>query len=114
MSIENITYTLSMLDNMPENVIVISGGSLLSRRHISTPPDMTTVIRDPQDPILLHEILSEEMQPEHRLLLTDQTGSREIKLADLAADETILNGVRYLIIPPLPENTSFESGHSSA
>ena len=66
MSNENKTFTLSMLDNMPENVIVISGRSLLSRRHISTPPDMTTVIRYPQDPVLLHEILSEELQPEHR------------------------------------------------
>ena len=109
MSIENFTFVLSTLDNIPENVIVISGRSLLSRRHISTPPDMSTVIRDPQDPVLLHEILSEELQPEHRLLLTDQTGSREIKLSDLATNEAILNGADYLIVPPLPESASFET-----
>ena len=109
MADKDLTFHSSLLDRIPEDVVVISGGSLLSRRHISTPPNMTTVIRDPQDPGLLYEILSEELQPEHTLLLTDQNGSREITLSDLAADEAILDGADYLVIPPLPESTSFET-----
>lgn len=109
MLIENTTFDLSMLDNIPENVVVVSGASLLPLRHIPTPPNMTTVIREPQDPGHLYEILREELQPEHTLQLLNSSGSREITLSDLAADEAILDGADYLVIPPLPENTSFET-----
>lgn len=109
MSIENQPFNQSLLDNIPENTVVVAGATLLSLRHMPTPPHMTAVIRGPQDPMLLHEILSEELHPDHPLQLLNSSGSREIILSDLAADEAILNGADYLIVPPLPESTSFET-----
>ena len=109
MSIENKPFYQSMLDNIPENTVVVAGASLLSLRHMPTPVDLTTVVRKPQQPGHLYIILAEEYPPDHPLQLLGKSGSREITLTDLSADEAILNEADYLLIPPLPESTSFET-----
>ena len=58
-------FESTQLNSMPENVIVISGGSLLTRRHMPTPPNLTAAIRSPQQPGHLYEILREEYKPDH-------------------------------------------------
>ena len=109
MSDKSFAFHTSMLDKIPENTVVVSGLSLLPLRHMPTPVDMTTAVRGPQQPGHLYEILAEEFPPDHPLQLLGKSGSREITLSDLASDDAILNGTDYLLIPPLPESTSFET-----
>ena len=56
---------LSLFDQIPENVILISGQSLIKKRHMPTPPNVQTVIRDPEQPGLIYEILREEFPADH-------------------------------------------------
>lgn len=98
-----------LLDQIPENVTVISGQSLLSRRHMPVPPSLTAAIRKPQDPVLLYEILREEYPEEHPLQLLSGTECRELTLADLRTGDYTLSEADYLIVPPLPEQYAFET-----
>ena len=99
----------NLLEKIPEKLVVISGADLLSCRHMTTPPDLTTVIRGPQNAPLLFEILREEYPADHPLRLQGPAGEREITIADLANKENILETADHLVIPPLPEQYSFEN-----
>ena len=99
----------NLLEKFPEKLVIISGADLLARRHMTTPPDLTTVIRSPQNAPLLFEILREEYPADHPLRLEGPSGEREITIADLKDNESILEAADHLIIPPLPEQYSFEN-----
>ena len=101
--------TMPEADRIPENTVVLSGASLIKRRHMPTPPHLETLIRDPQDPRLLFEILREEYPADHPLDLLNAEGKTGLTLADLDTDEDLFGSSVYLIIPPLPEHHSFES-----
>ena len=100
---------LSLLENIPEETVVLSGGSLLAKRHMPTPPNLMTVIRAPQQPGLLFEILREEYPADHPLTLYKDGAARALVLSDLAADGSLLDNAGYLAIPPLPDHTAFET-----
>lgn len=100
--------TFSQLDALPENVVVVSGGSLLSMRHLPVPPNLITVIRDPRQPGLLYEILKEELSPDHTLFLPEPDENKMILLSELAVNDHIFDDAKYLVIPPLPDRSSFE------
>lgn len=61
--------TLTDLEQILENVVMVSGESLLSRRHMPVPPNMTAVVRKPQQPALLCEMLREEYPADHPIQL---------------------------------------------
>lgn len=98
-----------MLDQFPENTVVISGESLLSRRHMPVPTDLDVAIRGPQDARLLYDILREEYPDTHPIQLVDTNGSSHLQLADLKTRVPSLEKAAYLLIPALPENRSFET-----
>lgn len=99
----------SQLENMPENLVMVSGESLLSRRHMPTPPGLTTLIRNPRQPRHLYEILLEEYPSSHLLQVINSEGSQDILLSELNTDDSIFDHAEYLCIPPLPEQYSFET-----
>ncbi len=102
-------FDLSELDRMPENVVVLAGSGLLTKRHLSAPPDMTVVIRNPEQPSLLFEILREEYPENHPLQLQGKKISRDLTVADLNTTDGIFENAEYLVISPLPENRTFEN-----
>lgn len=97
------------LEQIPENVVMVSGESLLSRRHMSVPPNMTALVRNPQQPELLYEMLREEYPSDHPIQLVGENVSREMTLAGLKGDGFSFDGVSYLVISPLPDHTAFET-----
>lgn len=101
--------TLSELDRIPENTVVLSGASLTERRHLQTPPHLETLIRGPRDPRHLFELLREEYPAGHPLRLLSAEGEKELVLSDLNTDEDLFASAAYLLIPPLPEGHSFET-----
>ena len=96
-------------EKIPENTVLLSGGSLLSKRHLPVSPDLTVLIRDPQDPGLLYEILREEYPESHPLSLYSPDGETGIPVGGLKEEGFSLDGVSCLAIPPLDKNTSFEN-----
>ncbi len=94
---------------IPENTVVISGESLLNKRHMPTPPDLRTVIRGPRQPRLLFEILREEYPADHPLELQTAAEKKELLLSDLDTEADLFSGSDILIIPPLPDSVSFET-----
>jgi tetrapyrrole methylase family protein/MazG family protein len=100
---------ISLFENFPQNTVVIPGEELLSRRHMPTPPNLTTAIRSPQQPAHLYEMLREEYPSAHRVQLIGKSESREITIADLNTAEEIFINIQYLIIPPLPDHNAFET-----
>ncbi len=101
--------TSADLDLIPENVIVLSGSTLAEQRHMPTPPHLRTVIRKPQHPRHLFEVLREEYPADHMLLLLNGDREQELPLSGLNTDTDIFTDTDYLIIPPLPEQNSFET-----
>ena len=97
------------LDELPENTVVLSGESLLSRRHSPVPPTITTVIRAPQNPLHLYELLREEYPADHPIRICALDRTSDGMLEDLNTETDFPEGTQYLIIPPLPENRSFEN-----
>ena len=97
------------LDTVPENIIMLSGEALLSQRHMPTPPNLITYVREPKHPGRLYEILKEEYPDDHPLTLINRNGKRPVTLSELRTKEYLFDGVYYLVIDPLPERTSFES-----
>ena len=91
---------LKQLDQLPENTVVLSGESLLSSRHSPVPPNFTTVIRTPQNPLHLYELLREEYPSDHPIQICGQDLTREGKLENLNTEADCLDGADYLIIPP--------------
>lgn len=100
---------MSELDRIPENTVVLSGASLKERRHMPTPPHLETLIRGPQDPRHLYEILREEYPADHPLRLMRAGEERVIRLSDLDSNEDLFADAAYLQIPPLPEQFAFET-----
>ena len=96
-------------DKMPENTVLLPGESLLTGRHLPLSPDLTILIRNPQDPGLLYEIFREEYPDSHPLSLYFPDSSKEITVKTLKEDAAILNGAAYLRVPPMDKNTSFEN-----
>lgn len=101
--------TLTDLEQIPENVVMVSGESLLSWRHMPVPPNMTAVVRKPQQPALLYEMLREEYPADHPIQLIGEDGSRELTIAGLKGDGFSFDGTGYLVIHPLPDHTAFET-----
>ena len=97
------------LEQIPEETILLSGENLLKRRHLSVPPDFQVVIRNPQQPRHLYEMLREEYPLNHSLQLFNQDGSRELQLSELDTNPDIFKNAAYLVIPPLPEQFAFET-----
>ena len=83
-------------DKMPENTVLLPGESLLTGRHLPLSPDLTILIRNPQDPGLLYEILREEYPDSHPLSLYFPDSSKEITVKTLKEDAAILNGARSI------------------
>lgn len=106
---ENRLMNTDNLNLLPENTVILNGGSLLTLRHLLTPPSLTTVIREPQDAAHLYEILGSEYPPEHPIELLCGSKRTERTLKDLASDPDILKNADHLLIPPLPEQNSFEN-----
>lgn len=100
-------FDYKKLEQIPENVIVLSGESLLTKRHLPVPPGVTAAIRNPEQPSLLYEMLREEFPENHPIELQRKSGCCEITLDDLKTKD--LCGIEYLVIPPLPENRTFEN-----
>lgn len=100
---------LSRLDQIPENLTVLSGESLLKRRHMPVPPDMTAVIRDPRQADHIRAVLREEYPEDHPLKVCTGGEWRDLRLCDLAEDGALPENADYLVIPPLPESYSFET-----
>ena len=98
-----------LYDQIPENTVVVSGASLLPLRHMPVQPNLKIVVRKPQNPGLLFEILREEYPLDHPLEMIKADESEEIPLSDFAANNDLFADVDYLLIPPLPENNSFEN-----
>ena len=101
--------TSAELDRLPENVIVIPGSALDDRRHMPTPPNLRTAIRQPRDPRHLYEILREEYPVSHPLTLLRTDGASEMTLSGLDTETDIFADADYLVIPPLPEGNAFET-----
>ncbi|MBR6090346.1 MAG: hypothetical protein IKP86_10460, partial [Anaerolineaceae bacterium] len=104
---EKMTDSINF-DLLPENTVVLSGPSLSGRRHMPAPPDLTIVVRSPEQAGHLYEILREEYPENHPLRLMKNNGYEDISLADLSSGEELLIGTGHLVIPPLPERGSFE------
>ena len=100
---------LSLFDQIPENVILISGQSLIKKRHMPTPPNVQTVIRDPEQPGLIYEILREEFPADHPVEILKPDTTIQLKLSGLKDHEEIFEGAAYLVIPPLPDQCAFET-----
>ena len=100
------------LKQIPENVLVLTGKSLLDKRHLPVPPGVTAVIRNPEQSELLYEILREEYPENHPLELQGENDCSAITLEELKT--TVLSGMEYLVIPPLPENRTFENFQNTA
>lgn len=96
-------------DAFPENTVILSGESLLSVRHMLTPPTLQTYIRCPQDPSHVWWVLSEEYPQEHELTLINGKEYHSIKLSDLSGNDRLFDGADALIIPPMPEQYAFET-----
>ena len=101
--------SLSDLERIPENVVMISGESLLTRRHMPVPPNMTAVIRDPRQPGHLYEMMKEEYPLDHPIQLIGTKGSRDLTLAVLDQNDVNFNDYSYLVIPPLQDENAFET-----
>lgn len=102
-------FNIDQLNQIPENTIVISGEQLQTRRHLSVPPNMTAVIRKPQDPGHLYEILREEYPAGHHLQLVRKENQTDLSLEALIENKDLFAEADYLIIFPLAENRSFET-----
>ena len=101
--------TRAEFDRIPENTIVIPGESLAERRHMTVPPHLRILIREPRQPRHLYEILREEYPPAHPLTLLCGDTSAELKLSGLDTETDLFAGADYLVIPPLPECRAFET-----
>ena len=95
------------LKQIPENVLMLTGESLLAKRHLPVSPGVTAVIRNPEQSELLYEILREEYPENHPLELQGENDYSAITLEELKTID--LSGMEYLVIPPLPENRTFEN-----
>ena len=96
-------------DSIPENTVLLNGDSLVSRHHLPVPPNLTIIIRNPQQPGKLFEILREEYPLNHTLQLCLISEKRELKLADLESQNRFPEEVTALVIPPLPNSFAFET-----
>ena len=97
------------LNKIPEKTVVLKGESLQTLRHMPVPPNLTAAIRGPKDPFHLYEILKEEYPPDHPLKLVLGDSERAIHLSDLNTEEDLFTDVHFLVIPPLPDGSAFET-----
>ncbi len=100
---------ISQYELIPENTVVLSGGVLTEKHHLPVPPHLLILVRDPQDPRHLYELLREEYPAGHPLRLIRRQETVPVTLADLNTDEDIFGNTAYLEITPLPERFAFET-----
>lgn len=96
----------------PDNCVILEAEKLLTLHHLPVPPTLTVVIRNPKSFEALLEILKQDYPPDHNLELYKQNQdgncrSQMIPLKTLVSDSES-EGAAALLIPPLPENRSFE------
>ena len=98
--------------SMPKNTVIVDGTDLLSKRHMLTPPHITTIIINPQNAEIVWSILSQEYPQTHPIFFIKQCDEKldEIPstLSDLKSNASIFDNVKALKIPPYSDESSFE------
>lgn len=103
---------INRLLSFPDKHVILDAEHLLDLHHLPVPPTLTIIIRNPKTFVTIQKILAQDYPLNHELelFIQNQDGSyrsQTIALETLASMNEAERAAA-LLIPPIPENRSFE------